>query len=129
MGSIHNVRDSTRERVEDLARAWGISEDAAITRLIEYWRERDSRPAASGADEVSVHAVYRGRRYDGIYHPSTKTIDIVSGLETAKTGLKPSAATAEVIKYANPTVSPSRNGWSFWLLDQNGEILQTIRDA
>jgi hypothetical protein len=39
---------------------------------------------------------------DGIYRQSTKCIDIISGPGAGCVGLKPSPATAEVIKAVNP---------------------------
>jgi hypothetical protein len=33
-----------------------------------------------------------------------------------------------VVAHYKPDVSPSRNGWSFWVLDDgSGKFLQTIR--
>ena len=116
---------STYERVTDLSTAWGISVDATIVKLIDHWKATTSAPAVG--DEVRIHALYGGQRADGIYRRSTKCIDIVSGPGAGSVGLKPSPATAEVIKAVNPGVSASRNGWSFWLLNQNGQSLQTIR--
>ena len=118
---------STYERVTDLSTAWGISVDATIVKLIDHWKVTTSAPAVGDGDEVRVHALYGGQRADGIYRRSTKCIDIVSGPGAGCAGLKPSPATAEVIKAANPGVSASRNGWSFWIIDQNGQALQTIR--
>jgi hypothetical protein len=118
---------STYERVTDLSTAWGISVDAAIVKLIDHWKATTSAPAVGDGDEVRIHALYGGQRADGIYRRSTKCIDIVSGPGAGSVGLKPSPATAEVIKAVNPGVSASRNGWSFWLLNQNGQSLQTIR--
>ena len=125
MASIE-VSQPTYNRLTDLARAWEISEDATIVRLIDSWKQAGPR-TADRVDEVPVHALYGGRRAEGIYHPSTGRIDIVSGVAAGKTGLKPSAAAAEVVKVVNPKVNPSRNGWSFWIVNQSGQILQMLR--
>jgi hypothetical protein len=122
-----NLSRSTNERLTDFASAWGISPDAAIVKLIDHFKATTSAPAADSGDEVRIHALYGGQRADGIYRRSTKCIDIVSGPGAGCVGLKPSPATAEVIKAVNPTVNPSRNGWLFWLLSQNDQPLQTIR--
>lgn len=122
-----SLSPSTYERITDLASAWEISADAAIVKLIDHWKEVRSTPAADNGDEVRVHALYGGQRANGIYHPSTKCIDIISGPGAGHVGLKPSPATAEVIRAVNPEVNPSRNGWAFWVINQNGQALQTIR--
>jgi hypothetical protein len=118
---------STHERVTDLSAAWGISLDATIVKLIDHWKATTTAPSTDDGDEVRIHAVYGGQRADGIYRRSTKCIDIVSGPGAGCDGLKPSPATAQVIKAVNPGVSASRNGWTFWIINQNDQPLQTIR--
>ena len=120
------VNKRTYDRVTDLAHAWSITEDATITRLIDFWKDR-SGSSASREDEVSVHALYGGQRAEGTYHPGTGRIDIISGPGAGMTGLKPSPAAIEVVKAVNPKVSPNRNGWSFWIVDATGEWLQSLR--
>jgi hypothetical protein len=122
-----HLTPSTHERLTDIASAWGVSEDAAIVKLIDHWKGTTSAPAVDSGDEVRIHALYGGQRADGIYRRSTKCIDVISGPGAGCVGLKPSPATAEVIKAVNPKVSPSRNGWSFWIINQNDQPLQTIR--
>lgn len=122
-----NLSPSTGERLTDIASAWGISADAAIVRLIDHWKGTTSVPAADSGEEVRIHALYGGQRADGVYRRSHKCIDIISGPGAGCTGLKPSPATAEVIKAVKPGVNPSRNGWSFWIISQNDQPLQTIR--
>ena len=124
------VSTHTYDRVTDLAKAWRTTEDGAIVRLIDAWKGA-STSSRDGKDEIRVHVVYRGERADGIYHPSTGLIDIVSGLGSKATGLKPSPAAGEVIRAVNTdrgkTVTGSRNGWDFWVVTTTGEPLQSIR--
>jgi len=122
-----DLSPSTSERITDYASAWGISPDAAIVKLMDHFKQTTSAPAVDSGDEVRIHALYGGQRADGIYRRSTKCIDIIAGPGAGCTRLKPSPATAEVIKAVNPAVSPARNGWSFWLINQNDQPLQTIR--
>jgi hypothetical protein len=120
----------THDRITDLARAWGISDEAAIIRLIDAWKDARSDPQED-ADQVRIHVVYRGERVDGVYHPSTGLIDLTSGPVSKATGLKPSPAAGEVIRAINKMkgkdVTGSRNGWSFWVVTATGELLQSIR--
>jgi hypothetical protein len=124
------VSTRTYDRVTDLASAWGISEDAVIVRLIDFWKGA-SACSRDGDDQIRVHAVYLGERAEGIYHPSTGRIDIVSGPAPRATGLKPSPAAGEVIravyKARGRTVTGSRNGWGFWTVTATGEPLQSVR--
>jgi hypothetical protein len=120
----------TYDRITDLARAWGISDEAAIIRLIDFWKQASSG-TQDEADNVRVHVVYLSERVDGIYHPSTGLMDIISGPAPRATGLKPSPAAGEVIRSINgargKTVTGSRNGWGFWTVTVTGEPLESIR--
>lgn len=123
-----NLSPSAHMRITDFASASEISVDAAIMKLIDHWKETRSAPEVGEADgEVRIHALYGGQRADGVYHPGTRSIDIISGPGAGSADLKPSPATAEVIKAVNPGVSPNRNGWTFWIISRNGQALQTIR--
>jgi hypothetical protein len=132
------VSTGTRERITDLARAWDTTEDGAVVRLLDFWKGAGATPHEPGTpvyeeeDQIPIHVVYYGHRADGVYHPSTKLIDIISGPGSKATGLKPSRAAGEVIKAANElrgvTGTGSRNGWSFWLVDATGEFLQSMRN-
>lgn len=127
------VSTRTYDRITDLASAWGISEDAAIVHLIDVWKgaSTSSRDERDEEDQVRVHVVYLGERAEGIYHPSTGLIDIISGSAPRATGLKPSPAAGEVIRAVNRAKgrpgSGSRNGWYFWIVTATGELLQSIR--
>jgi hypothetical protein len=121
------VSTRTHDRITDLARAWGISDDAVIIRLIESWKT--AGPAASDS-HIPVYAIYRGQRAEGVYNPDTGRIDLTSGPATG-TNLKPSPAAGEVIRAVQAargyTVRGSRNGWQFWLITATNEALETIR--
>jgi hypothetical protein len=125
--STITVSTRTHDRITDLARAWGISDDAVITRLLESWK---AAGAAASDSQVPVHAIYRDERAEGVYNTDTGRIDLTSGPANA-TGLKPSPAAGEVIRAVNAargkTVRGSRNGWQFWIITATGEALQTIR--
>jgi hypothetical protein len=124
------VSSRTYDRITDLARAWGVSDEAAIVNLIDLWK-RASSGAQDEADEVRVHVVYLGERIDGIYHPRTGLMDIISGPVPKFTRLKPSPAAGEAIRAINRSrgkrVTGSRNGWEFWIVTATGEFLQSIR--
>ncbi|MFI2506695.1 DUF262 domain-containing protein [Streptomyces sp. NPDC018972] len=75
---------------------------------------------------VEVHAVYDGRRVNGYYNPSSRTVTIPSGPGRGEYE-SPSGAALAVVRALNPHVSPQRNGWSFWIVTATGEFLQSIR--
>jgi hypothetical protein len=75
---------------------------------------------------VEVHAVYDGRRVNGYYDPSSRTVTIPSGPGRGEYE-SPSGAALAVVRALNPHVSPQRNGWSFWIVTATGEFLQSIR--
>ena len=124
------VTPRTYDRLTDVARARGISDEAAIIWLLDFWKEAASDSQGDG-DRVPIHVVYLGERVDGIYHPSTGLIDITAGPVPAATGLKPSPAAREVIQTINKAqgkeVGGSRNGWGFWTVTSSREPLQSIR--
>jgi hypothetical protein len=81
--------------------------------------------AASG---VAVYVDYEGHRTQGRYDPSTTRIDITSGPLTGRSFKTPTGAARAVVAHYKPGVSPNRNGWSFWILDDaSGRFLQSIR--
>lgn len=119
-------------RFTDIARARGMSDEEALLWLIDVWKEATSTTTGpADGDQVPVHVVYLGERVEGIYHPSTGLIDIVSGPAPKVTGLKPSPAAGEVIRAINEArgkeVTGGRNGWGFWVVTATGELLQSIR--
>ncbi len=75
---------------------------------------------------VEVHAVYDGRRVDGYYDPSSRTVTIPSGPGRGEYE-SPSGAAVALVHALNPHVSPQRNGWSFWYVTATGKLLQSIR--
>lgn len=78
--------------------------------------------------EVEIYAEYEGRRTYARFSPRAKSIQITSGELTGEMFSSPTSAAAAVITHQKPGVSPSRNGWTFWLInDSTGDPLQTIR--
>jgi hypothetical protein len=128
--STLTVSTHTYDRITDLAHAWGTSDEGAIVRLIDFWKGA-STSSPDGQDEVPIHVRYYGHRAEGIYHPSSGLIDIISGPAPKATGLKPSPAAREVINAVNDlrgkAGTGSRNGWVFWLVTATGQPLQSMR--
>lgn len=124
------VTTSTASRLTLLASAWETTIDGAIGRLID---RLTAEPSGSSVDtpaiegHVAVHAVYDGQRSEGLYDPKTQALRITAGPASGKSFRRPSGAAIAVVEAVNPSVNPSRNGWSFWTISSNGETLQSIR--
>jgi hypothetical protein len=130
MNTIDDVPHDAHAKVQLLAHAWGISSGEAVGRLVEHFTNASTagnaeREGPAGA--VPIYVVYDATRIDALFDPATKAVTIESGKLKGKTYATPSGAAVAVVAASNPTINPNRNGWFFWLLTENGELLQTIR--
>lgn len=116
----------TSERVALLARAWGVTPEEAVARLVREFATSDHGPAVD-ADEVPIHAVYKGERVEAIFHRPTKKVTIKSGPLSGENYVAPSPAAGAVVRSIDPEVSASRNGWDFWTVTATGRTLQSLR--
>ncbi|WP_059007039.1 hypothetical protein [Streptomyces specialis] len=125
---------ATHADIALLARAWDVSEGEAVRRLIKHFQRSPaaaSPTAASAPGEartVAVHAIYNGHRVSGLYDPATESLTITAGPATGHYK-SPSGAASAVLQALKPHVKPNRNGWSFWTVDESGELLQTLRHS
>ncbi|GAA4197627.1 hypothetical protein [Microbispora amethystogenes] len=82
------------------------------------------------ASGVAVYVDYEGHRTQGIYDRATTRIDIISGPLAGRSFKTPTGAARAVVAHYKPGVSPNRNGWAFWMLDDgSGRFLQSIRET
>jgi hypothetical protein len=78
---------------------------------------------------VAVCADYVGYRTHGNYDATTTRVDITSGPLAGRSFKTPTAAARAVVAHHNPGVSPNRNGWNFWRLDDgSGRALESVRE-
>ncbi|MER7277579.1 hypothetical protein ABT369_24370 [Dactylosporangium sp. NPDC000244] len=130
MTTITDVPTDAYNKVHLLAIAWGVTDGVAVARLVEHFAKTPGSAKADAelqVDEVAIYAIYEGTKVEAVYNRKTKSVAIISGKLKNKTYSTPSGAAVAVVAAHNPTVNPNRNGWSFWVLADNGEILQTIR--
>ncbi|CAM2739033.1 hypothetical protein ACH4LN_21005 [Streptomyces albus] len=125
-----DLDDQTHSKVLFAARLMGCSPSEVIRQLVDSWStaEDPGDPADPAAEGIAVHAVYRGQRAEGVFHPATRTLTVSSG-PGAGTYPSPSAAAMAVIQELNPDRSPNANGWSFWRVTSSGEELKAVRRA
>jgi hypothetical protein len=127
-----NLTSTTFDRLDLLARAWSASHDDVIVRLIRDFQNADANPpqlvaVPDNPATIRVHALYQGERIDGVFHPRSGRLEITSSALAGRSFKSPSGAAIAVVQNLNPTVNPNRNGWSFWIIDENGQTLQTRR--
>jgi hypothetical protein len=130
------VDDQTYRSLALAARISGCTAGEVVARLVAETGV-PALPASTAAEGkehsetihgVAVYADYEGRRTQGRYDLKTSRIDITSGPLMRQSFKSPTGAARAVIAHYKPSVSPHRNGWSFWVLDDgSGRFLQSIR--
>ena len=129
MNPLIEVDERTARSLEFAARISGTNAGQVVRRLVEQaslvTETSDPRP---NDGRVPLFADYQGRRTHAMYDPATKRVDVVDGPLDGSSYKSPTGAARAVVGHYNPKVSPHRNGWSFWYLDDgSGRILQSIR--
>ncbi len=135
MPTTVEVDEQTYRSLEFAARISGCTAGEVVARLVA----EASMPAPSAEEDskqreessgVTIYADYEGHRTQGRYDPRTTRIDITSGPLSGQSFKTPTGAARAVVAHYKPGVSPNRNGWSFWMLDDgSGKFLQSIRGA
>ncbi|MGH3682246.1 MAG: hypothetical protein ACRDT2_18575 [Natronosporangium sp.] len=122
------VTGGTAEKVRLLATAWRTTEEQVILRLLDaFLAQGQTRPPAELSDRIDIHAVYTGIRVEAEFEMSTARVLVTSGVLAGRTFRSPSGAAIAVVQSLNPSVSPNRNGWNFWIITDTGEFLGTLR--
>jgi hypothetical protein len=135
MFEMIEVDAMTCRSLEFAARMSGCTVGEVVARLVAEasmptpsTKENSEHP--EGGNDVAVYADYEGHRTQGRYDPRTTRIDITSGPLAGRSFKTPTGAARAVVAHYKPTVSPSRNGWSFWMLgDGSGNFLQSVRET
>ncbi|MGV9354537.1 hypothetical protein [Streptomyces misionensis] len=117
--------EQTLEKVVFAARLMACTPSEVVRRLVESWSTPEEPDEES--DGVRVHAVYRGERIQGLFHPDTRTLTVTQGPRTGQSFSSPSAAAMAVIQELNPDRSPNTNGWLFWRVTSSGDELKSLR--
>lgn len=118
--------EATHEKLRLVAGALDVSESEAVSELLRRLDvSRSSAPAPNGG--VAIHAVYRGERVDALFEPATGAVQITSGPLQGERFVKPSPAAVAVVRLIAPSVSPYRNGWTFWVVNATAQPIQSLR--
>jgi hypothetical protein len=132
MAATVEVDDQTLRSLEFAARISNISTGEVVARLVAAASMPEPvKAAAEGADaSVPVFVTYEGHRTDAAYDRLTKRIDVTSGPLRGRSFKTPTGAARAVVGHYKPSISPNRNGWSFWTInDGTGRLLQEIRHS
>ena len=121
------VTDEVYQQITLLARAWSISANEVIARLLRDFREIQAETTPAKPEQVAVHAIYAGTRTEGLYDPVAQSLTITTGPLAGRAFSKPSGAAVALVAALRPDVHPNRNGWSFWVDSRSGRRLQAIR--
>jgi hypothetical protein len=133
MTATVEVDDQTHGSLEFAARMTNMTPGQLVARLVSE-ASLPSPPAAGAMTPttdgrmVAVYVDYEGHRTHASYDPATTRIDISSGPLGGRSFKTPTGAARAVVAQYKPSVSPNRNGWEFWFLDDgSGRRLKAIR--
>ena len=115
------VDEQTYRSLEFAARMSGCTAGEVVARLVAEASmpppPKEDSEQIEGVTGVVVYADYEGHRTQGRYDPKTTRIDITAGPLAGRSFKTPTGAARAVVTQYKPGVSPNRNGWSFWMLD------------
>lgn len=126
------VSDQAGQTLNALARLSGIPVAQVVDRLIADFgapaRSADPQPPGS-AMGVAIYADYEGVRTAGVYDPQVESVTITDG-PIAGRYKSPTGAAKAIVAHYKPGVSPHRNGWTFWTIDDGSRrLLQAVRQG
>ena len=126
------VDDDTDRYLAFAAEIAGLTKGQVVAKLVMDARSRVMSPTAERGDReepraVRVFADYAGHRTYASFIPGPGRLEITSGPLNGRVFKTPSQAAREIVGHYNPEVSPHRNGWSFFLIEETGAPLQTLR--
>lgn len=128
-----DVDPATYSAIDLAARLTSLTHSEVVARLIGQSRMAPV-PSEAQSDQdpnsVAIYVDYAGHRTNGMFDRLTHRIDIADGPLAGTSYKSPSSAARAVVSHYKPGVSPHRNGWSFWILDDGtGRFVQSIRHS
>lgn len=120
------IDEATDEYLTFAANIAGLSKGQVIARLVAQARSSPGQETDDSLDEVAIHADYEGHRTRARFIRPGR-IEVDDGPLAGTAYGSPSEAARAVVAHYKPTVSPHRNGWSFWILTASGDPLQSLR--
>jgi hypothetical protein len=126
------ISEQAARQLRLLARAWDTDEAGVVDQLLDRFMgpdrpEPEPDPPGPGERTVSVRALYEGVWTEGVFEIDSRRLTITSGELKGRTFKSPSGAAREVVRSLNPGIHPNRNGWMFWTVATNGQLLESVR--
>lgn len=88
------------------------------------------RDSLLDSEKVNIYANYKGTRTDALFFPETRAVRIESGPLGGREYRTPSGAANALVAMRTPGVSPTTNGWAFWVIDDGtGRKLGSLKSA
>lgn len=132
MSTTIEVDEQTYRSLEFAARISNTTAGEVVARLVAAASVPEPVPVTGTNSEtpkgVAVYADYDGHRTHASYDRDTTRVDVTSGPLAGRSFKTPTGAARAVVAHYKPGISPNRNGWSFWTLDDgSGRLLRALR--
>lgn len=113
------VDENTARALELAARVSKSTPGGVVAMLVREAAPKveSSTESTPPAAQLAVLADYEGHRTRGMLTVETGRLEISSGPLSGQSFKTPTGAAKAVIAHAHPGISPNRNGWEFWMLD------------
>ncbi|MFI7076973.1 hypothetical protein ACIBO1_06755 [Micromonospora sp. NPDC049903] len=126
------IDDDTDRYLSFAAEIAGLSKGQIVAKLVVDARSRLRAPLPERGDReepkaVRVYADYAGHRTYASFVPGPGRMEITSGPLAGQVFKTPSQAARAIVGHHKPEVSPHRNGWSFFLIEDSNVPLQSLR--
>ncbi len=121
------VDAQTYDLLRVAANAAGVPISEIVRRGMAALRGETPPPESDPWEEVPVYALYRGRRFDGMFVAATARLVVTSGELAGRAFASPSAAAGAVVAAVSPGRDPRTNGWRLWRVAATGDYLDVLR--
>lgn len=121
------VDAQTYEQLRVAAIADGVPISEIVRRGVAALRGELPPPQRDPWEEVPVYAMYRGRRFDGLFVAATSRLVVTSGELAGRAFASPSAAAGAVVAAVSPERDARTNGWRLWRVADTGDYLDVLR--
>lgn len=132
MRTISGVPERDYQQIRFLATTLNLTDGEVVGFLLRRLAELSAHdgnaaPRQPISRQTDIHVVYEGKRVEATFDRETEAVTVSTGSLGGQRFRSPSGAAIAVVQELNPTVSPNRNGWTFWVVTATGRPLESIR--